>query len=99
MIDKGELTMREFLAAFKEQTGLNVTLLFHAASDLDGPQKVRPGSATRSITLSLSLTLTSTLNRTLTLGLTPVLAWCRGLVLSAASKAPSLPRPLLQPEP
>lgn len=39
VIDKGVLTMRGFLDAFKAQTGLNVTLLFHKASDLDGPQK------------------------------------------------------------
>lgn len=41
VIDKGELTMRGFLDAFKAQTQLNVTLLFHKASDMDGPQKGR----------------------------------------------------------
>ncbi len=33
--------MGAFLAAFKEQTGLNVTLLFHKASGMEGPQKGR----------------------------------------------------------
>ena len=32
MVDKGELTLGAFLEAFKAQTGLNVTLLFHKAS-------------------------------------------------------------------
>ena len=42
VIDKGqELTLGAFLAAFKEQTGLNVTLLFHKASGMEGPQKGR----------------------------------------------------------
>jgi hypothetical protein len=39
IIDKGELTLRGFLDAFKEQTGLNVSMLFHGASNLEGPQK------------------------------------------------------------
>jgi len=29
VIDKGELTMGQFLEAFKAQTGLNITLLYH----------------------------------------------------------------------
>ena len=39
MYKGGELTLGQFLSAFKEQTGLNVTLLYHKASDLEGPQK------------------------------------------------------------
>ncbi|CAM9422602.1 unnamed protein product, partial [Phaeothamnion confervicola] len=39
VIDRGELTLAQFLAAFKEATGLNCTLLFHAVSEIDGPQR------------------------------------------------------------
>ena len=30
VIDQGEMTLKEFLAAFKATTGLNCTLLMHA---------------------------------------------------------------------
>ncbi|CAM9241253.1 unnamed protein product [Chrysoparadoxa australica] len=39
VINKGDLTMRQFLEAFKEVTGLNCTLLFHGVSEIDGPQR------------------------------------------------------------
>eukprot|EP00752_Nemacystus_decipiens_P009825 g8767.t1 len=40
-IDKGALTLAQFLAAFKETTGLTCSLLFHSVSEIDGPQKGR----------------------------------------------------------
>ncbi|CAM9728043.1 unnamed protein product [Scytosiphon promiscuus] len=40
-IDKGDLTLNQFLAAFKESTGLTVSLVFHSVSEIDGPQKGR----------------------------------------------------------
>ncbi|CAM9113613.1 unnamed protein product [Choristocarpus tenellus] len=39
VVDKGDLTMREFLAAFKEVTGLTCVLLLHSISNADGPQR------------------------------------------------------------
>ncbi|CAM9696526.1 unnamed protein product [Ascophyllum nodosum] len=40
-IDRGNLTLGEFLEAFKDVTGLNCSLLFHHVSEIDGPQKGR----------------------------------------------------------
>ena len=40
VVDKGDLTLRQFLEAFQEATGgLQCTLLFHAVSEIDGPQR------------------------------------------------------------
>jgi len=39
IIDSGNLTLRGFLDAFKEKTGLTCTLLLHGVGELDGPQK------------------------------------------------------------
>lgn len=39
VIARGKLSMQQFLDAFKEQTGLNVTVLYHIAAELEGPQK------------------------------------------------------------
>jgi ubiquitin-activating enzyme E1 len=39
IIDQGILTLSQFLAAFKAQTGLNCTLLLHSASERGGPQR------------------------------------------------------------
>jgi len=41
VIEQGPLTLGGFLEAFKKQTGLNITLLFHKASGMEGPQKGR----------------------------------------------------------
>ena len=41
VVDEGPLSLEGFLAAFRRQTGLNVTLLYHKASGMDGPQKGR----------------------------------------------------------
>mmetsp|Transcript_25362 Transcript_25362/g.33102 ORF Transcript_25362/g.33102 Transcript_25362/m.33102 type:complete len:1104 (+) Transcript_25362:37-3348(+) len=38
-IDKGDLTLKQFLDAFKEVTGLNCTLLLHGVGEIEGPQK------------------------------------------------------------
>lgn len=39
MIDEGDLSVQQFLDAFKSVTGLNCTLLLHGVSEIDGPQK------------------------------------------------------------
>ena len=36
VINAGALTMQQFLDKFKEVTGLNITLLFHAIAELEG---------------------------------------------------------------
>lgn len=41
VIARGRLTMQQFIDAFKEQTGLNITVLYHQAAELEGPQKGR----------------------------------------------------------
>jgi hypothetical protein len=40
MVDKGQrLTMRQFFDAFRENTSLNITQMYHFVTELDGPQK------------------------------------------------------------
>jgi len=39
VVNRGRLTMQQFLDAFKEQTGLNITVLYHSAAEMEGPQK------------------------------------------------------------
>jgi len=39
VIHRGDLTLREFLNVFNEQTSLNVTVLLHSSANHEGPQK------------------------------------------------------------